>query len=186
MTLYEHLSVLFSIVIGLGLTHILASVPDLVLERHRIRFHWLPLTWAALVFVGLIQWWWSSFTFSGRTSWNFFYFLFVFLRPVVSYLSATFVLPKVKPDVPCDLGAYYYDTRPWLFGLLASGNALDGVRRMFEGEAFEEIAVWSNFVSAALLASLAFTTNERYHATITLLTVGLFLAFLVQAALTLA
>jgi hypothetical protein len=57
---------------------------------------------------------------------------------------------------------------------------------MFEGEAFGDIAVWSNFASATLLVSLAFTTNERYHATITLLTLGLFVVFLVQAALTLA
>jgi hypothetical protein len=186
VTLYEHLSVLFSIVIGLGLTHILAYVHELARARDRIRFHWLPITWAFLVFAALVQWWWSSFTFNTRDSWNFFYFLFVFMRPVVSYMSATFVLPRIEPNTSYDLREYYFDTRYWLFALLALGNTLDGVRRMFEGEAFGDIAVWSNFASATLLVSLAFTTNERYHATITLLTLGLFVVFLVQAALTLA
>jgi len=185
MTLYEHLSVLFSIVIGLGLTHLLANVTQLVQARDRVRVHWLPITWAVLVFVGLVQWWWSSFTFRTRETWNFFYFLFLLLRPVTSYLSAAFVLPNVEPGVECDMRSYYYDTRGWLFGLLAAGNTLDGLRRMLAGETFGEIGVWSNFVSAALLASLAFTTNQRHHASITLLTVALFGAFLLQAALTL-
>lgn len=186
MTLYEHLSVLFSIVIGLGLTHILAYVHELARARDRIHFHWLPITWACLVFVSLVQWWWSSFTFNTRDSWNFFYFLFVFMRPVVSYMSATFVLPRIEPAASYDLREHYFDTRHWLFSLLALGNTFDGVRRMLEGEALGDIAVWSNFASAALLASLALTTNQRYHATITLLTVSLFVAFLIRAALTLA
>lgn len=84
------------------------------------------------------------------------------------------------------LHAYYFETKGWLFTLLASGNVLDGVRRMVEGEAMGEVAVWSNFVSAALVGSLALTDHESYHTFITAVTIGLFLMFLLQAAGTLA
>lgn len=185
MTYFEHLSVLISIVIGLGLTHLLANVHELVQARERVQVHWLPVAWAVLVFVGLVQWWWSSFTFSTRDEWTFFYFLFLLMRPVTSYLSAAFVLPRVDAGADYDLRAYYFETKGWLFTLLASGNVLDGVRRMLEGEAASEVSVWSNFVSAALVGSLAITDDERYHAFITAVTIGLFLMFLLQAAGTL-
>lgn len=184
MTIYEHLSVLISIVIGLGLTHLLGNVHELVQARERVRLHWMPITWAALVFVGLVQWWWSSFQFQDHQQWTFFWFLFVLMRPVLSYLSAAFVLPRVEAGESYDLVEYYYRTRGWLFSLLAGGQVLDGVRRMLEGQPAADVAVWSNFVSAALVGSLALTDDDRYHIFITLLTVGLFILFLVQAALT--
>jgi hypothetical protein len=185
VTQYEHISVLISIVIGLGLTDILSNVHELVQARDRVRVHWLPVTWAALIFVGLIQWWWSSFGFRDQEDWNFFYFLFLMLRPVTQYLSAAFVLPRVGQEGVCDMGAYYFRTRHWLFLLLAIGNGHDGVRRMLLGEALGDLAVWSNFVSAALIGSLAFSKSVRHHAAITILTVMLFLIFLLQAAVTL-
>ncbi|MGD2067149.1 MAG: hypothetical protein PVI57_00585 [Gemmatimonadota bacterium] len=185
MTLFEHLSVLISIVIGLGLTHILSNAHELVQARDRVRRHWLPMAWAVLVFVALVQWWWTSFTFRTRHDWTFFYFLFLLLRPVVFYLAAAFVLPRVEPDRPCDMRAYYFRTRGWLFSLLAFGQVLDGVRRIVAGEPITEISVWSNFVSATLVGSLARVENVRWHAVITVLTAALFLAFLVQSALTL-
>lgn len=185
MTLYEHLSVLISIVIGLGLTELLSNVHELVQARDRVRVHWLPVTWAVLVFVSIIQWWWSSFTFQSREEWNFFYFLFLMIRPVTSYLTAAFALPRVHGQAAYELGAYYFGIRGWFFTLLAFGNVLDGIRRLLEGEALEGVSVWSNFASAALVGSLAVSDSERYHAVITLLTAALFLMFLVQAALTL-
>lgn len=57
---------------------------------------------------------------------------------------------------------------------------------MVEGEPLSDISVWSNFVSAGLVWSLAVTDNKRWHVLITLLTVALFLSFLLQAALTIA
>lgn len=186
MTVFEHLSVLISIIIGLGLTHLLSNVHELVQARERVRPHWLPITWSVLVFVGLVQWWWSSFTFSTREDWTFFYFLFLLLRPVISYLSAAFVLPRVVPGGACDMRAYYFRTRGWLFTLLALGQVLDGTRRMVEGEPVGELSVWSNFVSAGLVWSLAVTEDMRWHVLVTLLTVALFLLFLLQAALTIA
>jgi hypothetical protein len=183
MTPFEHLSVLISIILGMGIAHLLWSVHLLVQARARVRFHWLPLTWCALVFVSLVQWWWGSFDMRTRQDWNFFYFLFVLLRPVVAYLSAAFVLPTLEPGSPVDLRQYYFANRQWLFSLLAAGNLLDAVRRNVEGQPWSDIAVWSNLVSCALLGSLAASRGVRHHAVITLLTAALYGAFILRAAL---
>ncbi len=186
MNPFEHLAVLISIILGLGISHLLSNVHELVQARARVRFHWLPIIWSTLVFIGLVQWWWASFGMHGQREWNFFYFLFVLLKPVSAYLSAAAVLPKIEPGQPCDLRAYYFGARRWLFLLLAFGNVLDGLRRMLSGEEIQDVAVWSNFVSCALLGSLAFSANERLHTVVTLLTAGLFASFILTAALQLA
>ena len=41
MTPFEHLAVLISIVLGLGLTQLLLSAHRLVQARGRVRFYWL-------------------------------------------------------------------------------------------------------------------------------------------------
>ena len=183
MTPFEHLSVLISIILGLGIAQLLWTFHQLVQARSRVRFYWLPLTWSALIFVAIVEWWWVSFGMRTQSEWNFFYFLFVLLRPVTAYLSAAFVLPTPEPATPIDLRRYYFDNRRWLFALLAAGNLLDGLRRVLEGTPFAEVAVWSNFVSCLLLVSLALSRSVRYHTVLTLLTAGLFALFILRAAL---
>ena len=46
MTPFEHLAVLISLVLGLAIAQLLTTAHRLVLARERVRFYWLPLTWA--------------------------------------------------------------------------------------------------------------------------------------------
>lgn len=186
MTAFEHLSVLISLVLGLGIAHLLSSVHHLVLARHRVRFHWLPLLWAALMFIGLVQEWWSIFELRDRPEWNFFGFLVTLIDPVILYLTASFVLPPVEADRPCDLKAYYFGVRAWFFPLAAWGNLFDGVRRLWEGLPPGHVAIWSNFLGAALILSLARVRNERYHALVTLAIAAVFAVYLLMAAVRIA
>ena len=61
----EHLLVLFSIVIGLGLTELLSSFHNLVHPATRTKWHWLPAFWASNVFLSVVFWWWMM-SFFGR------------------------------------------------------------------------------------------------------------------------
>lgn len=183
MTPFEHLSVLISIVLGLGIARLLWSVHQIAQAHERIRLYWLPLLWTALVFVIQVEWWWASFEFRQQMSWTFFYFLFVLMSPVTLYLAAVFVLPEIEEKTPYDLRTYYYRNRGWFFSMIASGTALDAVRRGIEAGSVTEFGVWSNGLSAFLVGSLAVSRNETYHALITLLLAAVFLLFIVTSAL---
>lgn len=183
MSPFEHVSVLISIILGLGITRILSSAHQLVQGHDHIRFYWLPLAWAALVFTAQVEWWWASFEFREQLAWNFFYFLFVLLSPIMLYLAAAFVLPEIDAEETCDLESYYYNTRGWLFSFLALGTALDAVRRGIQADAVASVGVLSNVVATILVGSLAVSRNERYHGLITVLVTTLFLFFIVMSAL---
>jgi len=183
VTPFEHLSVLISIVIGLGITHLLMSAHRLVQARERVRPYWLSLLWAVLIFISQVEWWWASFSYRQQVEWNFFYFLFILASPVALFLAAAFVLPELEPDQQYDLEEYYFRTRGWFFSILAVSPALDAVRRGIQAGSYTDFGAVSNAVSAVLLASLAISRQAWYHAMLTLAVAGLFLYFIVSAAL---
>lgn len=185
MTPFEHLTVLVSIVIGMGITHLLTTVHELVQVRTRVRFYWLPVLWFVLLFISLVEWWWAIFALRTTVKWNFFYFLFLLMSPVTLYLAAAFVLPddSERGAEVIDLRHYYYENSGWLFTMLAISPALDGVRRGITAGSFADTGSWSNLVSALLLASLAKVKRPWYHALITLIVAALFLSFIVSSAM---
>lgn len=185
MTPFEHLTVLVSIVIGLGIAHLLTTVHELVQVRSRVRFYWLPVAWLVLIFVALIEWWWAIFALRMTVQWNFFYFLFLLMSPVTMYLAAAFVLPDDSErghDV-IDLRRYYYENSTWLFGVLSVSPALDGIRRAVTAGTVRDTGAWSNLVSAVLLASMGVVRKPLYHTIMTLIVASLFLSFIVSSAL---
>jgi hypothetical protein len=183
MTPFEHLAVMISIVLGLGMAHLLISFNKLVQARSRVRWYWLPLLWAAVIFVAQVEWWWASYAMRQETVWNFFYFLFMLMSPVTLYLAAAFVLPNVRDNHVCDLRQYYYDTRGWFFGLVAAGPVLDAIRRALQAGSYTDFGAVSNAVAAVLVATLMVSRNQLHHAIITLVVSGLFLYFIAVEAI---
>jgi hypothetical protein len=183
MTPFEHLAVLISIILGVAIAHLLTSVHRLVLARERVRFYWLPVTWAVILFTAQVEWWWAIFGMRQQTTWNFFYFLFVLLSPVSLYLATASVLPEVEPGGRYDLREYYYGNRGWLFAMVATGPVLDAMRRALEAGSWADFGAVSNLVSAVLVGTLAIGRRPAHHAVITLCVAGLFLFFIASAAL---
>ncbi|MGH7462688.1 MAG: hypothetical protein ACREMA_16895 [Longimicrobiales bacterium] len=181
MTKFEFLSVLISIVLGLGMTQLLSNLHRLVQARQRVRLYWLPLAWAALIFVSQVEWWWAMIDVEETAeTWTFFYFLFMLLSPVVLYLAAAFALPTVEAGHSYDLRAYYYDTRQWFFGALALQVTFDAIRRAIQAGTVADFGALSNAVTAVVLGVLTVTRREWYHALVTFAVSALFLVFLIS------
>ncbi|MEO7456056.1 MAG: hypothetical protein ABIY52_07320 [Gemmatimonadaceae bacterium] len=185
MTPFEHLAVLISIVLGLGIAHLLTKLHELVQVRGQVKVYWLSALWFVLIFIALIEWWWASFALRTTLKWNFFYFLFVLMSPVTMYLAAAFVLPDhaERGAGTIDLRRYYYDNASWFFGILAVSPALDCVRRGIEAGSFLKNGSMSNGISALLLLSMGYVKRPWYHTLITLIVAGLFLSFIVSSAM---
>ena len=132
MDAFDYLSVLLSIVLGLGLTQLLTALGRLIRGRARVRFDWPPLLAAAMLFLAFVQLWWTSFGLRTRTSWSFLGFFTVLLQAVLLYMAAALVLPESVtepsdegPGEPAsagvaDLRRHYERQAPWLYGCLAA------------------------------------------------------------------
>ena len=180
MDAFGYVSVIFSVVIGLGLSHLLTGLVELVKARRRVQFYWVHLLWVALTFVGHIFLWWMMWNLRLLRDWNFFFFLLILLAPVLLYVAAAFLIPKVEPDASLDLREYFYENRSAFFGVNAAFTVLMSMEnwlltgQMSPAPAVAVFAAW--FV---LLCVSAVVRDARYHAAVGILVGLLFLLFVV-------
>ena len=116
MDAFSYLSVILSIVLGLGMTQVLTAFGRLIRHRDRVEEDWLPILWAVLLLVIFVQVWWSMFGMRVRQSWTFFQFSIVLAQTATVYLMAAVVLPEEVPETGVDLRAYYERHHRWFFG----------------------------------------------------------------------
>src|ERR1044072_4415648 len=126
MDAFGYISVIFSVVIGLGLSHLQTGVVELFKARGRVRFYWVHLLLVALTFVGHIFLWWTMWNLRLLRDWNFFLFLLILLAAVLLYAVAAFLIPKGEPGASLDLRKYFYENRSAFFGANAAFTALIG------------------------------------------------------------
>ena len=113
-------------------------------------------------------------------AWNFFSFLVLLLAPVLLFVAAAFLIPKLDPGATVDLREYFDENRSAFFGVNAAFTALMSAENwLLSGRASPAsvsivLALW--FI---LLCVSAVVKNARYHAAVALLFALLFLAFIV-------
>ncbi|HEX8174938.1 MAG TPA: hypothetical protein VF543_07450 [Pyrinomonadaceae bacterium] len=180
MDAFSYVSVIISVIIGLGLSHLLTGTTDLFKARRSVKFYWVHLLWVALIFVGHIFLWWTMWNLRLVRDWNFFSFLLILLAPVLLYVAAAFLIPKIEPGASVNLREYFYENHSAFFSVNAAFTALIGMEnwlltgRLLPVPVTVVFAVW--FV---LLCVSAVVKNARYHAAIGLLFGLLFLLFVV-------
>lgn len=180
MSPVEHLIVLVSIIIGLAIVDLLSSLRHLIRNRDRVRFHWLPLTWTALIFLQLVQIWWTYFYSLQADIWrSYFAYAFLLMVPVLLYLIASWILPDRDEAGQIDLREYYFRENGWIFGLISLAVVVQIASELLQGVDLFHPARIIQLTGASLFASLAWTKNIRYHGAVTLLVIGLFVTFAV-------
>jgi hypothetical protein len=182
----EYLSVLVSIVVGLGLSHLLSSAGKLLSRRQRVRVYAPAVMNALLVFLAHIQFWWGSFNFGSRIEGNFFAFLVFLLSPILLYLAAVLALPELDQDDhdEVSLRDHYYQARPWFYGLVALVPVVTAARNIgFQGEPFWNADRPFELAFFLLMLPGAFTADERVHRVLPALALSLFTAMVVLTSL---
>ena len=115
MDAFSYLSVLLSIIVGLGITQLLTAAGRLIRHRDRVRGDWLPVLWAAVLLVVFVQVWWSMFGLRTHGEWTFVAFLVVLAQTCTLYMMAAVVLPEQVEDTGADLAAHYDRQHQWFF-----------------------------------------------------------------------
>jgi hypothetical protein len=119
MSQFEYLSVLVSIIVGLGISHLLSSTARLIQVRRHIRFHAPTLFWMGFLLLVQVQVWWVAFARRTATEWQFFVFLLYLFIPVGVFLLSYLIVPDLREAKEIDLRASYHENRLWLYGIFA-------------------------------------------------------------------
>jgi hypothetical protein len=129
MDQFEHVMVLLSIVVGLGIAHILVGIGGLI-DRisggsDPIRLSVAHAAWSGYVLVWLALFWWWEYRLDALIEvWSIGVYFFVLAYAVVLFLLAVTLVPRSWAGVG-DLNTYFLRKRYWFFSFLLLANLMD-------------------------------------------------------------
>ncbi|HEU5208007.1 MAG TPA: hypothetical protein VFU06_01245 [Longimicrobiales bacterium] len=187
MSEFEYLSVLISIVLGLGLSHVMATAAQLVRYRSAVRFYLPALLMLVLLFLIHIQIWWAVFELRTVPEWSFIDFALLLALPTIAFMVSVLLSPDFDREEIVDLRARYYEHRRWFYGLfallplasLAQERAIRGFIQLDADPAFRLAFVGLSAIGFA-------STRERVHYAITIIALAGFAMYIGMLFLELA
>jgi hypothetical protein len=179
MDRFGHLLALVSIIVGLALTDLLGSLHRLIRARRRVRWHWLPLVWAAGVLLLNLQYWWVFFRVGKARVWGKLLELGVHLcGPILLFLACAAALPDEVEDGN-DLLEQYFAQRHYFFALLALYLGHTLLDQTLRGNLRMDGGVAIRLAATVLLLSLIRSRSVRYHVAATLALLGCTVSYIV-------
>jgi hypothetical protein len=159
----SYLSVLISIILGLGITQLLSGFGRWIEQRAAFRAYGPAIAWAAILLVTHIQTWWTMFSMRSHVGWTFLQFGVVLLQPITLFLLSALVLPGANSR-ELDLRSNYFAQRRWFFGLLLALLVISVLKDLaMNGElpSPPNLAFHALLFATALIAVV--TEREGYH-----------------------
>ena len=164
MRSFDYLSVLISIVLGLGITNLLTGLAALVRHRERVIGYWPLPVWMVTVFLIHVQTWWALFGLRGIEQWSFAAFLVVLLQPVALFVMTALIIPDVSASRVDLRIAFFRETRGFFGALLLALLASLAKNLVLSGSLPEgrNVAAHIVFIAIALVGGIS--RNTRIHA----------------------
>lgn len=125
MSAFEYFSVALSFVLGLGVTRLLLGGVHVFRARRRQRVHWIPLVWAAGIFVYQIQFWWALFELNEvLAAWTHIAFVTLMAHALLLFVAGALVLPTTDSHERESLIGYFEGDGHWALLAIAVYTAL--------------------------------------------------------------
>jgi hypothetical protein len=116
---FSYLSVLISIVLGLGIANLLIGVAALIRQRSRVTPYWPAVVWMMTLFLIHVQTWWAMFGLRQVREWDFAAFAIVLMQPVLLFVMTALIVPESTPSAAAmDSRSVYFREARWFFGSL--------------------------------------------------------------------
>ena len=108
MSAFEFVAVLFSVIVGLAISHLLSAASELIEIHVRVKTYWVNNIWMVTVFIWAIFSWWGMWELNNLEMWDYPSFFLVVINLSGLYLMTTLVLPKATESGIIDLEKHYF------------------------------------------------------------------------------
>ncbi len=130
MTPFEFVTVLISIILGLGITQIMSGIADQIHQWDKVKLYWPHMLWVVLVFVLHVQQWWLTYELRFITSWRLPFFLFEILYPINLFILARILFPSGGEETSHDLKKFYFQNYRKFFIMVMILSALSAIENI--------------------------------------------------------
>jgi len=134
---FQHVMVLTSIIIGLGITYILIGVGSIIerLSGHGTRLHlsWAHGAWVAFLFVWMVSfWWWEFRLLLLLKTWTLGHYFFIVSYAVLLFLLAVILIPSDWGTTE-SLDEYFLSKRRWFYPVYLMAAMADVIDSLLKG-----------------------------------------------------
>ena len=133
MGVFEYLGVLLSVIMGLGVTHLLGGLSKTIHHRTTVKLYWVHTLWALNILIYIVIIWWGMFWWSNQQEWSFFQFLLLTLYAIVLFFAASLLFPWDLSE-NFDFERHFFETRPWFFSIHAVAWCIDIPETIFKSD----------------------------------------------------
>ena len=177
MSIFEFVSVMFSIVLGLSLAQALGGVAGLIRGSNRVQTYAPHTLWLVMIVLTHFLLWWSIWDFRD-VEWNYARFIVASIQPMMLFFLSAIIIPPAPPGSDVNLESHYVRVRPWLMSTYAVAMLvfiIDGPL-IFNSE-----ELW-NWFRAPQVASLVatviglFATKKFYQTLVSAVVLGVVVA----------
>jgi len=154
---FEYVTVLISIILGLGITQILTGIADLIHKSERVTVYWPHLIWILFVLLLHIQEWWLLYELKGYQPWRLPTFLFVIAYPINLFVLARMLFPFALKGKVIDLKLFYYKNCRKVFLIFAISAVLSILYNIF----ILELSLLSQVLQIMLASIFLFITIKQ-------------------------
>ena len=163
MSEFEYLAVFVSLILGLGLAHLLLGIGRMIHRRDQVRPDAVHLLWTGAVFWTVVLNWWVFFQAQSVSVWSFDYFVVVVVWAVLYFLLAVLLFP---PDVTGDedYSALFERNRRWFLGIFVATSLVDIALTAIRGDVFDPPIYLPFALHFSALGVIGlFVTSRRFH-----------------------
>ena len=112
---FEYVSILVSIILGLGITQILSAFSDLLYHYKKVKFYWPHTFWIVFILFLHIQDWFITYQLKDKPVWHLPELFFILLYPISLFCIAKMLLPTNEREERNDMKLFYKSQYPLLF-----------------------------------------------------------------------
>ncbi len=167
MDAFEYISILTSIIIGLGMAQLLLGVSRIIQHPDDARPYWVHLSWVLTMFMYSVFWWWWEFSLNEIEIWTFGAYLLVILYAFLVCRMCALLSP-VNLSGYDGFEEYYYAKRAWIFGTFLIMLFVDSGVALTKGTDYFLALGVTYYVGQPLsivLSGIAMATrNKNFHA----------------------
>jgi hypothetical protein len=150
MSIFSHVSVFISIILGLAVVHLLSGLSLILDTRKASKVYWVHLLWTLNMLFAVVLVWVSSFALSPLDELSMIHFLNLLAYSIVTYLMSGLLFP-VQGEEVVDFYEHFTSNRKRFFSLgilFVLVDATDGILEHFEAGIpldigqFATLSVW--------------------------------------------
>ena len=164
MSAFEFVAVLFSVIVGLAISHLLSAASELIEIHSRVKIYWVNAVWFVTIFIWDIFSWWGMWALNNLEYWDYPSFFLIVVNLSGIYLMTTLVLPKPNESGQIDLKKHFFLVHR-IFFIVISYNFVSIV--LINHFLFFKAIISPFTIMPFLLTFLSFygslTKSEKYH-----------------------